>query len=49
VAAEQEGVAGDAPAYAGQPGSHRKGIFEYLSTVTARAHSQHQWKFKFKY
>jgi hypothetical protein len=26
-----------------------KGIFEYLSTVAARAHSQHQWKFKFRY
>jgi hypothetical protein len=43
VAAEQEGVAGDAPAYAGQPGSHRKKfLFKHLSTVTARAHSQHQ-------
>jgi hypothetical protein len=42
VAAEQEGVAGDAPAYAGRPESHREFLFIHFSTVAARAHSQHQ-------
>jgi hypothetical protein len=37
-------VAGDAPAYAGQPDKTRRKYLQYIRTipVTARAHSQHK-------